>query len=138
MNYLIDTCVFSEYKKLKPEPKVIHWLEKQMDDSLYLSVLTIGEIEKGIVRMPRSKRKSDLEGFLEVLIQRFDRRILNITAAVAIRWGRLIGTLEAQGRILPITDSLIAATALEHDLAVVTRNEADFAHTGVKVVNPWS
>ncbi|MGB7210661.1 MAG: type II toxin-antitoxin system VapC family toxin [Pyrinomonadaceae bacterium] len=137
MNYLIDTCVLSEYKKLKPESKVIDWLDGQSDDSLYISALTIGELEKGIVRMPASKRKTDLEVFLETLIVRFDRRLLSLDMPVMRCWGRLLADLETKGRIPPIIDSLVAATALEHSLTIVTRNEDDFAATGVKIINPW-
>ena len=138
MNYLLDTCVLSEYKKTKPNPKIIEWLDKASDDSLYLSVLTIGEIEKGIARMPPSKRKTDLEGFVETLLARFDRRLFDLDAPIMRRWGKMAGTLQIKGRILPVIDSLMAATALEHDLTLVTRNEADFEATGVKVLNLWN
>jgi predicted nucleic acid-binding protein len=138
MNYLLDTCVLSEYKKLKPETKVVEWLESQSNDQLFLSVLTIGELEKGIVKMPASKRKDDLKAFVGVLLDRFDRRLLSLDAAILRRWGSMTGTLETQGRPIPVIDSLMAATALEHDLTIVTRNENDFAPTGVKVLNPWA
>ncbi len=137
MNYLIDTCVLSEYKKLKPEPKVIEWLEAQSDDLLFISVLTVGELEKGIVRMPASKRKTDLEVFLETMIARFDRRLITIDTTIMRRWGMMMGNLQKGGRILPIIDSLMAATALEHNLTIVTRNEDDFDLTGVKILNLW-
>jgi len=137
MNYLVDTCVFSEFKKLRPERRVIDWFDSHPDDSLFLSVLTIGEIEKGIIRMPESKRKADLALFLETLVDRFDRRTLNVDTATAHRWGQLIGELESKGRVLPVIDSLLAATALQHDLTVVTRNEDDFAAAGVRVLNLW-
>jgi predicted nucleic acid-binding protein len=138
MNYLLDTCVLSEYKKLKPETKVVEWLESQSNDQLFLSVLTIGELEKGIVKMPASKRKNDLEAFVGVLLDRFDRRLLSLDAAILCRSGSMTGTLETQARPIPVIDSLMAATALEHDLTIVTRNENDFAPTGVKVLNPWA
>jgi len=137
MNYLLDTCVLSEYKKLQPEPKVMIWLDNQSEDSLFLSVLTIGELEKGIVGMPASKRKTNLEAFLEILLVRFDRRLINIDATIMRRWGTMSGLLERKGRTLPIIDSLMAATALEHGFAIVTQNDADFALTGAKVTNPW-
>ncbi len=137
MNHLLDTCILAEYKKLKPERKVIDWLERQTDDVLFLSVLTIGELEKGIAKMPTSKRRTDLEGFVQTLLVRFDRRLLNLDTAILRRWGTMIGILETTGRVVPVIDSLMAATALEHDLTIVTRNEADFAETGVKVFNPW-
>ena len=137
MNYLLDTCVLSEYKKPRPDGKVMAWLDNTADDSLFLSVLTIGEIEKGIVRMPPSKRKTDLEGFVDILLVRFDRRLFDLDAPIMRRWGKLVGTLQTKGRILPVIDSLIAATALEHNLTIVTRNQDDFEPTGAKVLNLW-
>lgn len=137
MNYLLDTCVLSEYKKTRPERKVIDWLGSQSDDVLFLSVLTIGELKKGIFKMPFSKRKTDLEGFIPILLNRFDRRLLSLDATIMLRWGAMIGELETIGRLLPVIDSLIAATALEHDLTIVTRNEDDFGETRVKLLNPW-
>ena len=137
MNYLLDTCVLSEYKKLRPDRKVMAWLDNTADDSLFLSVLTIGEIEKGIVRMSPSKRKTDLEGFVDILLARFDRRLFDLDAPIMRRWGKLVGTLQTKGRILPVIDSLIAATALEHNLTIVTRNQDDFEPTGAKVLNLW-
>lgn len=137
MNYLLDTCVLSEYKKLRPDSKVIAWLDEQTEDSLFLSVLTVGELEKGIVRMPASKRKTDLEAFLDTLIVRFDRRLIDLDRSILRRWGVLIGTLETKGRTLPVIDSLMAATALEHNLTVITRNEDDFVPTGAKVLDIW-
>lgn len=138
MKHLLDTCVIAEYQKPAPEIKVIEWLDNQIEESLFLSVLTIGEIEKGIVRLPASKRKTELANFLEILLARFDRRVITLDTAVLRRWARLVGSLETKGRVLPIIDSLIAATALEQDLTVVTRNEADFAQTGVKILNLWN
>ncbi|MEJ7622730.1 MAG: type II toxin-antitoxin system VapC family toxin [Pyrinomonadaceae bacterium] len=137
MAYLLDTCVLSEYKKLIPNAKVIDWLESQSDELLFLSVLTIGELEKGIVKMPVSKRKNDLEAFVETLLVRFDRSILGLDTAILRRWGIIMGRLETEGRPIPVIDSLMAVTALEHDLTIVTRNEEDFAPTGVKVLNLW-
>lgn len=137
MNYLLDTCVLSEYKKPEPAAEVIAWLDGQFDDSLYMSVLTIGELDKGIFRMPPSKRKTNLAAFVETLLVRFDRRILDLDTAILRRWGIMMGSLESKGRPMPVIDSLIAATALERDLTIVTRNEEDFTPTGVKLLNLW-
>ncbi len=137
MKNLLDTCVIAEYQKTAPDTKVMNWLAAQIEESLFLSVLTVGEIEKGIARLPASKRKNSLEIFLENLATRFDRRILNLDTPILRRWGRLTGGLEKKGRVLPIVDSLLAATALEYNLTIVTRNTADFADTGVPVLNVW-
>lgn len=137
MRYLIDTCVFSEYAKLRRNTAVTDWVESQAQESVFISVLTVGEIEKGIIRMPPSKRKTALEAFLKDLIKRFDDQILDLTTATMRHWAQMAGHLEKRGRTLPIIDSLIAAAALEHDLTVVTRNETDFEPTGVKILNLW-
>jgi toxin FitB len=137
MNNLLDTCVIAEYQKPAPEIKVMNWLSSQIEESLFLSVLTIGELEKGVARLPASKRKNNLEAFLENLVTRFDRRILNLDTATLRRWGRLTGSLEKKGRVLPIIDSFLAATAIEHGLTIVTRNVADFTGTGARVLNVW-
>ncbi len=138
MNYLLDTCVLSEYKRPEPAAEVLAWLDAQADESLYISVLTIGELDKGIFKMMPSKRKTNLAVFVETLISRFDRRILDLDTAVLRTWGAMIGSLESKGCPMLVIDSLMAATALEHDLTIVTRNEADFSATGVTVKNPWS
>lgn len=138
MSYILDTCVLSEFLKKNPEPKVIEWFEGQVEASLYLSVQTVGEIQKGITRLIPSKRRTQLELWLETIIYRYDRRILPISVAVAVNWGTLKGSLETKGTVLSVIDGLIAATALEHGLTVVTRNESDFTPTGAKILNIWN
>lgn len=137
MSYLLDTCVLSEYKKPTPAASVIAWLDSQPDEMLFLSVLTIGELEKGIHRMPKSKRKADLAAFLESLLNRFDRRILALDTPTMRAWGRLIAALEEKGTPMPLLDSQIAATAIHHHLTLVTRNVSDFANTAIRIHNPW-
>ena len=137
MAYLLDTFVLSEFKKKQPEQKVIDWLDAQIEETLFLSTVTIGEIQKGISRLPASKRQAELELWLEELIYRYDERVLSLDTYVMRRWGQLTGALETQGHVLPLLDSLIAATCLTHNLTLVTRNEPDFAAANVTILNPW-
>ena len=137
MNYLLDTCVLSEFRKPAPSAKVLAWMDEQADDSLYISVLTIGELDKGICRMPPSNRKTNLAAFVDALIARFDRRILNLDTETLRRWGEMIAALESKGRPMPVIDSLMAATALARGMTLVTRNEDDFIPAGIRVLNIW-
>lgn len=137
MSHLLDTCVLSEFKKKQPERKVIDWLDAQLEESLFLSAITIGEIQKGITLLPVSKRRNDLEIWLENIILRYDKRILPLDTKVMQTWGELTSQLEQRGRVLPLIDSLIAATVLVHRLILVTRNEKDFAGTRAKMLNIW-
>ncbi|MDX2040273.1 MAG: type II toxin-antitoxin system VapC family toxin [Acidobacteriota bacterium] len=104
---------------------------------MFLSTVTIGEIQKGISRLPASKRQTELEIWLEELIYRYDERVLPLDTDVMKRWGQLTGALETQGQVLPLLDSLIAATCLTHNLTLATRNEPDFAAANVTILNPW-
>lgn len=137
MRYLLDTCVFAEYSKAQPSEKVIDWVDSQIQETLYISVVTIGEIEKGISKMQPSRRRTGIEAVLESLLARFDGRVIPFDTAVARRWGTLTGELENIGHPLPIIDSVIAATAIEHNLTLITRNASDFAQTKAKVLNIW-
>lgn len=137
MNYLLDTCLISEFRKPQPEPQVLKWLSNQFEETLFLSVITIGEIQKGISNLVLSKKRTDLEIWLHSLIIRYDRRILPLATEEMLFWGETIIKLEQKGRVLPFMDSLIAATALTHNLTLVTKNEADFKNTGVKILNIW-
>lgn len=135
MSYLIDTTVLSEIRRKQPDDNVVSWLERRPPSTLFLSVLTMGELRKGIELMPAGQRKRGYLDWLEVEIPRFfDRRILTVDGPIADRWGRLVAQA---GRALPTIDSLLAATALTHGLTLVTRNERDFQHPSLDVINPW-
>lgn len=134
MSWLVDTNVISELSRRAPSPKVAEWLIERQDD-LFISVLCIGELEKGLAMVAEATRRVRLERWVrnDVLVW-FGDRVLPVDARVAVRWGRLLG--EA-GEPLPAVDSLIAATALTHRLTVATRDVEGFARTGVALVNPW-
>ncbi|HEU4323910.1 MAG TPA: type II toxin-antitoxin system VapC family toxin [Roseiflexaceae bacterium] len=138
MKYLLDTNVISEIISKKPNTSVLEWLDSLDQTMVYLSIITIGEIQKGIEKLPPSKRKEDLQTWLDNdLLLRFDGKITQINVAVIRTWGVLTGQLEKTGRPLAAIDSLVAAIALEGSYALVTRNEDDFTGTGVTIVNPW-
>ncbi len=136
--YLLDTNCISELVRPRPEPRVIDWMEAADETMLYLSVLTLGEVRKGLAGLPQSTRRTSLETWLEIDLQtRFAGRILPIDGAIADRWGLLAAEAKRAGNSLPIIDGLLAATALHHNLTVVTRNASDFANARVQVLNPW-
>ena len=135
MSYLIDTNVISELVRPKPDAAVLDWFASTPDDALFLSVLTLGEIRKGVEKLPEPQRREKLRLWLEHdLRDWFGTRILSIGPDVADHWGRL---LAQAGRPVPAVHSLLAATALHHDLRLVTRNTKDFDYTGLEVINPW-
>jgi len=137
MNFLLDTCTISEPKQKHPSEKVLEWLDAQDESKLYLSVLTLGEIKKGITRLESSKKKATLEKWLEQLRMRFSRRILPLSEKTFLVWGKMYGEFELKGIIRPAFDSLLEATALEHDMIFVTRNVKNFRHSQVTILNPW-
>jgi len=136
--FLLDTNVISELVKPKPDPKVTKWIDATDEGLLCLSVLTLGEIRKGIASLPNASRRVALEAWLDHdLVLRFADRILAIDQAVADRWGWIAAQAIAAKSPLPVIDGLLAATALQHNLTLVTRNTKDVVLTGVAVFNPW-
>lgn len=138
MNFLLDTCVISELVARQPSQAVVTWVDSVEEERLHLSVVTIGEIQKGIAKLPSSPRKAALEHWLnDDLLVRFGKRIVPIDTATMLRWGQLTGGLELSGKTMSAIDSLVAAIALQGDFTLVTRNEDDFRHSGVLILNPW-
>jgi toxin FitB len=136
--FLLDTNIISELVKPRPEASVTTWIEGTDESLLYLSVLTLGEIRRGIAALPQSRRRTTLEAWLDKdLRARFEDRILIIDQEVADRWGLLTGIARHNGIVLPVIDGLLAATALEHNLTLVTRDTGQIPSLGVQVFNPW-
>ena len=136
--FLLDTNCISEVVRGRPEPRVLKWMEAADETLLYLSVLTLGEIRKGVAGLPQGTRRTRLESWLELDLQaRFSGRILTINGAIADRWGLLAADAKRKGKALSAIDGLLAATALHHNLTIVSRNVSDFTHTHAVVLDPW-
>lgn len=135
---MLDTNVISELIRPRPEPKVVSWIETVDEGLLYLSVLTVGEIRKGIASLTDASRRVKLEGWVDRdLHVRFAGRILPIDLMVADRWGRLAGKAAGQGLQIPVIDGLLSASALQFDLVLVTRDTRHLSTAGVPFFNPW-
>ena len=138
MKILLDTCVVSELRHPQGDPRVRAAVAEQLDDDLFVSVLTVGEIRKGVSLLVESRRRRELESWLTGLVQHFSDRIVPIDDQVATLWGELCAAAQANGRSIPAIDGLIAATALCYGMSLMTRNVDDFAGTGVRLINPWA
>lgn len=135
MSYLLDTNIVSETIRRTPHKAALAWLDQIPGESLFVSVLTLGEIRKGVEAVADRKRRDKLRLWLDHELPRwFEGRVLPVDLGVADRWGRLLAEV---GRSVPTIDSLLAATALHHDLALVTRNARDFDYPGLEVINPF-
>ncbi|MBL8924548.1 MAG: type II toxin-antitoxin system VapC family toxin [Myxococcaceae bacterium] len=138
MTFLLDTCVVSEFMKKRANPRVVEWLASEDEASMFLSEIVLGELEKGLHKLPVGARRAKLRAFIDAeIVDRFRERILSVDLAVWRRWGELNGSREAEGRPLPVVDALLASVASVHHLALVTRNESDFTGLGIRIVNPW-
>ncbi len=138
MNYILDTNVISELVAARPNPKVVDWIQTIDPVHVFLSVIAIGELKKGIEKLPEADRKATLEGWLqEDLLEQFENQILNIDHQTMLIWGKLVAQLETIGRPISAIDSLLAATALQWSCTLVTRNTSHFQWTGIALLNPW-
>jgi predicted nucleic acid-binding protein len=139
VNYLIDTCVVSEFAKPKPSTRVLTWFGDVPESRVYLSVITLGEIRKGILSLSDAAKARRLQAWLDNdLRSRFHGRLLGVDVDVAMEWGAICAEAERAGAPRPVIDALLAATARVNGLTLVTRNTADFAHIRVDVFNPWT
>ncbi len=137
MSYLLDTNVVSESERPTPNPSVITWLAARDESNVYLSALTIGEIRRGIEMLDSGKKKTQLRNWVDSIRATFAGRILPITESTFAAWGTMFASFEKKGMKRPIFDSLLEATALEHDLILVTRNVRNFQQSSVTILNPW-
>jgi predicted nucleic acid-binding protein len=135
MRYLVDANVLSEPTKPAPDSKVVEWLRRYQRE-LTVDPIILGELRFGILLLPKGRRRTSLERWFDAGVQRL--HCLPWEAATGLRWARLLASLRAAGRAMPIKDSLIAATALVHNLTVVTRNRIDFAEAGVRIIDPFA
>jgi predicted nucleic acid-binding protein len=138
--WLLDTNVIAEVSRVKPNPRVARWLSSQPEHTLFLSILTIAEYQKGIHHLPRGdKLRPRIERSVRLLEARFSSRVLSVSDQIALRWGAISGEVKRlTGHSPSVVDTLLAATALEHNLYLVTRNVAHVANSGAAVFNPWT
>ena len=136
MSFLVDTNIFSEPVKPKPDPKIVGWL-REHEGGLYVSTITIGELRRGIERLPNGRRRTQLRAWLGVLGECMKGRVLSFNSSTAHVWGQFKAKWDLAGVAVPSLDSQIAATAQRHDLTLATRNTRDFAKTGIKLFNPF-
>lgn len=139
MNYLLDTCLLSELRKPEPDPGVVAWVSDIDESRLFVSVLSLGEIQKGVAKLENGRRKNAFQHWLEHdLLTRFGGRILPLDLDMALEWGLTSAANESRGKPAPVVDALLAVTAIARNLTLVTRNDKDFAGFPVKIVNPWN
>lgn len=139
MKYLLDTCVISELISKQPSKKVVDWVESQNERTFCLSVLTLGELQKGISKLPAGKKRIRMKSWVDnELLKRFTGRIIDVNRDVAMRWGDLSGAAEKEGRKIPVLDGLLAATSIQHGLTFVTRNIKHIRDTGAELYDPWA
>lgn len=138
MKYLLDTCILSELIKIEPSILVINWINSIPEENIFISSITIGEIQKGISKLVNSKKKITLQNWLDNdLINRFDNKIIPIDKDISICWGLINANTEKKGKKLPSIDSLIAATAIKNNLILVTRNVSDMIESGANIFDPF-
>jgi len=137
VKYLLDTCVLSELVKPAPNHGVLAWIDSRGEGDLFMSAMALAELQRGVARLPPSRRRNELSAWLEDLQAGFDGRILPFTGETAACWGEMCARADAAGKTVAAFDSIIAATALEHGLALATRNVRDFSALPLMVIDPW-
>ena len=137
MRVLLDTCVLSELRKDNCHGNVRRTIEEYTEESIFLSVITIGEITKGVGLLSESQRKRELQSWLQTIERYYSDRILSVDLEIVRIWGEITATAQKSGKIIAVSDGLIAATALRHGLHIVTRNTSDFEPGGGLLITPW-
>ena len=137
MRVLLDTCVLSELRRPSGNRGVFRAVEEISSENLFVSVISIGEIVKGISLLVDGKRKKELQSWVQALERYYADRILTIDLETTRIWGEMTAKAQNSGKIIPVSDGLIASTARRHGLHVMTRNTADFTPTGAMLINPW-
>lgn len=137
MKYLLDTCVLSELVKANPEPKVVAWINSQAEETLFVSSITLAELLKGVSKLQDSLRKTALNKWISQIQEEMTDRILSFDSSTADYWATLCASAEKAGKTLSVFDSLIAGTAIEHGLVIVTKNTRAFEAAPVILLNPW-
>jgi len=136
--FVLDTNVVSEFSKEAPDPCVVDWMAAQSPIELHISAVTLGELVRGITRLPIGRKQDRLRNWLVTYVGTlFDGRILPFDETAARRWGHLVAVMERSGRPRPPIDLQIAATALVRDAVLVARNVQDFDDLGITLINPW-
>ena len=138
MRFLIDTCVVSEWKRRQPNESVLAWLDTLADDQIAFSILTIGELSKGILRLPKGRRRDELQEWLQDLRDIYTANILPVSFREVEAWAAICAEASRSGKTVSAIDGLLAGTARAHRLTVATRNVTDFLPSGVPLFDPWT
>ena len=137
MRFLIDTCVVSELIKAPPDKNVLAWFEGISEEDIYMSSLTLGEIEYGIERLHDGKKKNDIALWFREVKEQFREHIVPVTTEISLRWGSIRTNVQKKGFDISVVDGIIAATSICGDFTLATRNVSDFKHIGLDIINPW-
>lgn len=137
MKFLLDTNIISEIRKVEPSPKVLEWLYGIPNEHLYISVLTLGEINKGIAKLPDGRKKNELIKWFDRVQESYRYQTFHVDETIAQKWGELTAHAAKEGNILPAIDGLIAATAYVKGAILVSRNTKVFQSTPIQILNPW-
>jgi predicted nucleic acid-binding protein len=138
VRYLLDTCAVSELQKMNPHPRVVERIKGMKPNDVFLSVITLAELDRGILMLPEGRKRRELEHWSEAVQGEFANSVLDVDREVARLWAELSVRVHRSGGALSLGDGLIAATATRHGLHLVTRNTKDFVATGVLILNPWN